>query len=155
MNVFNNSPAIKRFQHSPWPFQASFQTPLKDLDRFVSTFLSAHRPIDGGCVTIDGYVFEPKTLNAFLAQYSLSEQSTHGITFEAENQTELEALLRATLADWIDFLFISRPKAFAIYADHDEYTTFYANRRGNLSKIVQAMRKAEYNQVNEYERTFR
>jgi hypothetical protein len=49
---------------------------------------------------------EPKTLNAYLDQHSVSEQVTRGDCLEADGQHEIEALLRATLADWIDLLSI-------------------------------------------------
>lgn len=155
MRASSSPKTVKQFQRSPWPFQATFQTPLNDLERFVSTFVSAHHSIQSGCVTIDDYIFEPKTLNAFLAQYSVSAVLTHDISLEAESQQQVEALLRATLADWGDFLFIPSPKRFAIYADHDEYTTFYANTKGNLSKIVHALKEKRFEQVDDYERTFR
>ena len=118
----------------------------------MSTFTAVHQPIERGVVTIDGYVFEPKTLNAFLADRSVSEQITHAVSLEAEGQQEVEALLRATLADWIDFLFIPSPKRFAIYADHDEYITFYANTKGNLSKIVSVLRDKGFKKVDGYQR---
>jgi hypothetical protein len=154
MRVSSNSKTLKQFQRNPWPFQTTFLTPLKDLERFVSTFAEVHQPIERGCVTIDGYIFEPKTLNAFLAQQSISEQITHNVALDAEGQQEVEALLCATLADWIDFLFIPSPKRFAIYADHDEYTTFYANTKGNLSKIVYALKESRFKKIDDYERSF-
>jgi hypothetical protein len=154
MKASSNSKMLKQFQRTPWPFQETFHTPLKDLDRFVSTFSSVHQPLACGCVTIDQYVFEPKTLNAYLAQYSVSEQITHGVCLKADGQQQIEALLRATLADWIDFLFIPTPKRFAIYADHDEYTTFYANTKGDLSRIILALREKGFKKVDEYVRTF-
>ncbi len=152
MKASGNSKALKQFQRNRWPFQATFETPLKDLERFVSTFVSVHQPIEGGCVTIDDYVFEPKTLNALLAKQLISDQITHGVSLHAESQQEVEALLRATLTDWIDFLFIPAPKRFAIYADHDEYITFYANKKGNLSKIVSILREKGFKEVDDYER---
>ncbi len=155
MRASSSPKTVKQFRRSPWPFQATFQTPLKDLERFVSTFISAHQPIQNGCVTIDDYIFEPKTLHAFLVQHQISERITHGVSLEAQGQQEVEALLRATLADWIDFLFIPSPKRFAIYADHDEYATFYANTKGNLSKVVHALKEKRFEQVDDYERTFR
>lgn len=152
MKASSNSKALKQFRRNPWPFQATFQTPLKDLERFVSTFIAVHQPIEGGSVTIDSYVFEPKTLNAFLAEQLISQQITHAVSLEAESQQEVEVLLRATLADWIDFLFIPSPRRFAIYTDHDEYTTFYANTKGNVSKIVGALRENGFREVDGYER---
>src|SRR5262245_40761002 len=147
MKASSNSKILKQFKRNPWPFQTTFVTPLKDLERFVSTFAGVHQPIERGSVTIDGYIFEPTTLNAILANQSVSEQITHGWVVEAEGQEEVETLLRATLADGIDFLFIPSPKRFAIYVDHDEYTTFYANTKGNLSKIVTVLREKGFTKV--------
>jgi hypothetical protein len=42
---------------------------------------------------------------------------------------EIAPLLEAALGDWVDFLFVPVPKPFAIYADHDDYITLYANSR--------------------------
>jgi len=154
MKASSNPKALKQFLRTPWPLQETFLTPLKDLERFVSTFISVSKPIKKGCVTINQYVMEPKTLNAYLAHHSVSEQIAHGVSLEAEGQQEVEALLRATLADWIDFLFIPTPKRFAIYADHDEYTTFYTNTKGDLSRIVLALREKGFKTVDGYERKF-
>ncbi|MBX3302432.1 MAG: hypothetical protein KF693_09475 [Nitrospira sp.] len=152
MEASNDSKALSQFRRNPWPFQTTFETPLNDLERFVSVFFSVHQPIESGCVTIDDYVFEPKTLNAFLAKQSVSERITHGVSLKAEGQQEVETLLCATLADWIDFLFIPSPKRFAIYADHDEYITFYANTKGNLSKIVSILLEKGFKKVDDWER---
>ena len=92
--------------------------------------VAVHQPLETGIMTIDEYVFEPKTLNAFLADRSICETITHAVSLEAESKQAFEALLRVTLADWIDFLFIPSPKRFAVYADHDEYITFYAHFKG-------------------------
>jgi hypothetical protein len=86
MRVSSNSKTLKQFQRNPWPFQTTFLTPLKDLERFVSTFTAAHQPIERGCVTIDGYIFEPKTLNAFLANQGISEQITHNVALREQEK---------------------------------------------------------------------
>jgi hypothetical protein len=46
-----------------------------------------------------------------------------------------EALI-AVLSDCVDFLFIPTPTSFVIYADHDEYITFYAHTRSNLNQVA-------------------
>lgn len=154
MRTSKNVKILKQFHRLPWPFQNTFLTPLDDLDRFVSTVVSVHHTIEKGCLAIDDYVFEPKTLNAFLAKQSISDRITHGVCLEAEAPDEVAAILHATLADWIDFLFLPTPKRFAIYADHDEYTTFYANTKGNLSQIVYALHKKGFKRIEDYVRTF-
>ncbi len=46
-------------------------------------------------------------------------------TLRAKGQQNVAELLEAMLGDWIDFVFVPTTESFAIYADHDEYTTFY------------------------------
>jgi len=152
MTLSSTPGSLTRFRRTPWKFQQTFLTPLKDLERFVSTIISAHPPPEKACVTIDEVVFEPKTLKTFLAQHSISEEVGHDISLEAVGQQEVEALLRSTLADWIDFLFVPTPKPFVIYADHDEYTTFYANTKGDLNRIVDALSSKGFEMVQDYGR---
>lgn len=153
MKLLSTPGSLKRFRRTPWKFQQTFLTPLKNLEPFVSTIISAHAPLEKACVTIDQVVFEPQSLKAFLAQYSISEEVGHDISLEAVGQQVVKALLRSTLADWIDFLFVPTPKAFVIYADHDEYTTFYANTKGDLNRLVIALSANGFEMVEDYERT--
>ena len=55
--------------------------------------------------------------------------------------------------DWIDFVLIPTPKQFAIYADHDEYTTFFAHTRSNLNCVVRPLVEQGFKQVD-YQRHF-
>jgi hypothetical protein len=41
-----------------------------------------------------------------------------------------------------------------IYADHDEYTTFYGNTKSNLTGIVSALSENGFKQVQNWERRF-
>ena len=66
---------------------------------------------------------------------------------------EVGALLQAALSDSVDFWFIPTPKPFVIYADHDEYTTFFANSKSNLNGIVDPLLKRGFESVD-YERSF-
>ena len=152
MTLSSTPGSLKRFRSTPWKFQQTFLAPLKELERFVSTIVSADAPIEKGCVTIDQFVFEPKTLKAFLAQHSILDEIGHDVSLEAVGQQEVEALLRSTLADWVDFLFVPTPKPFVIYADHDEFTTFYANTKSNLNRIVHALSDKDFEKVEDYER---
>ena len=52
----------KRFRKTPWKFQQTFKTPLKDLPNFVATILSRCPQRKGASITIDTVVFEPKHL---------------------------------------------------------------------------------------------
>ena len=70
----------------------------------------------------------------------------------AVGRQEVEELLHTTFADWFDFLFVPTPKPFVIYADHDEYTTFYANTRSNLNRVVEALSAQGFESVADYRR---
>ena len=152
MNVSETPGALKRFRNTAWKFQQTFQTPLKDLERFVTTIVSASQPLRGGCVTIDTGVFDPTHLIALLSACSLPTEVGRDTSVTAENQKEVEELLEAVLSDWIDFSFIPRPKSFGIYAAHDEYATFYGQTRFNLNRVVKALSEQGFKAVPNYER---
>jgi hypothetical protein len=145
--------AVKRFRRTSWRFQQTFETPLKDLDRFVSVILSVHK-ITGGVLTIDEVVFEPKHLLVLMSKHSLPPQYGHDWRFEVTGEEQVSELLVAALSDWVDFLFVPSPKPFVIYADHDEYTTFYGNTKSNLTGIVSALSENGFKQVQNWERRF-
>jgi hypothetical protein len=144
--------AVKRFRRTPWRFQKTFQTPLKDLQPFVATIFSAHESLQDGCVTIEQVVFEPKHLSAVLAKHSLPAQFGRDLLLAASGREEAAELLEAALGDWIDFIFVPTPKPFVIYADHDEYTTFYANTKSNLDPVVEALSARGFKLIQDYER---
>jgi len=144
--------ALKRFRRTPWRFQKTFETPPKDLQRFVATIFSAHESLQDGTVTIEQVVFEPKHLNSVLTKHSLPAQFGRDCSLSASGREEAAELLEAALADGIDFIFVPAPKPFVIYADHDEYTTFYANTKSNLNPIVEALSKQGFKLVEDYER---
>lgn len=70
----------------------------------------------------------------------------------AVGQQEVEDLLQAAFTDWFDFVFVPTPKPFVIYADHDEYTTFYANTRSNLNRVLTTMSAQGFDQIPEHTR---
>jgi hypothetical protein len=153
MNVSIKPGAIKKFRRTPWRFQETFQTPLKDLDRFVATILSADESIKQGVVVVDQYAFEPRNLKALIAN---PEQTlAHDWSVSAVGRDEVQKLLRTTLEDWIDFVFIPSPKPFVIYGDHDEYATFYANTKSNLNRITAILSEKGFIHIENWERRFR
>ncbi|HUA66595.1 MAG TPA: hypothetical protein VME24_12155, partial [Alphaproteobacteria bacterium] len=62
--------------------------------------------------------------------------------------------LVATFSDWVDFFFVPAPKPFVIYADHDEYATFFANTKSKLNSVVEPLLKSGFKQVLNYQRQF-
>jgi hypothetical protein len=141
---------INRFRRSLPKYQQTFATPLKDVHRFVATIRSSV-DIHAASVVIKTCVFEPKHL---LALFAAGTEHLEDKKLTAAGGAEVAALLEAALADWVDFLFVPVPKAFTIYADHDEYATFFANTRSNLNRISVRLQEAGFRTVNDYVRRF-
>lgn len=142
---------IQRFHRRSWKFQQTFLTPLKDLPHFIATILSAF-PLKAASITIKQIGFEPKHLLALLATHSIPAQNYQNITLTTIAPAEIAPLLEATLSDWIDFLFVPVPSPFAIYADHDEYTTFFANSRSNLNRVITPLMEQGFKAIPDYTR---
>jgi hypothetical protein len=136
----NETPGeLKRFRKVSWSFQSTFETPLKNLDPFVSTIIDALEPVQAARITLSQVVFEPENVNEFLQGHGLAlpkDKSLENWTLEAKGSKDIRAMLQAVLSDSIDFTFVPMPKPFVIFADHDEFTTFLAMRRSNLNRII-------------------
>src|SRR3954463_4818556 len=115
---------LQRFRAGPWKHQRTFKTPLKDLKRFVSALLLPYS-LDSGALMTDEVVFEPKSVLKLVADAGIELENSYKFSLEVKGRTEIAELLETVLSDWIDFLFLPSPQLFAIYADHDEYITFY------------------------------
>jgi hypothetical protein len=149
MNVSDNPSALKQIRKTPWKFQRTFKTPLNNLEPFVAAILST-ASFKTACITIEQAVFEPKHWIDLLTRYSLPPRYAKGVSVTATGQQELEDLLHTAFTDWFDFLLVPTPKPFVIYADHDEYTTFYANTRSNLNRFVEPLSAKGFEEVAEY-----
>jgi hypothetical protein len=154
MTLSQNPGTLKKFRRTPWRFQQTFRTPLQDLRPFVTTIVSGKEPLQGGSVTLDQVVFEPKNWLALLARHSLAPEYGREWTLVARDAGEVEELLEAALCDWLDFLFVPTPKPFVIYADHDEFTTLYANTKSNLNGVVEALSAKDFKLAPNFERVF-
>jgi hypothetical protein len=142
---------IHRFRATPWPFQQTFKTPLKDLNRFVTTFLAPFS-LERGTMSTDEVVFEPKDLLRLLSNNSLTVEDQYHLTIQAEGQQAVIHLLQAALGDWVDFVFVPSPEVLAIYADHDEYTTFYTRDDATLKNVTSGLEKSGFEAVPDYTR---
>jgi hypothetical protein len=140
--------SIKKFRRTPWRFQATFHTPLDNLDPFVAAILGSHGQVESGTVTIEAVVMGANKLMAV----SPVDQFRHDTAVCGETAKEVHRLLVAALGDWVDFLFIPEPKPFVVYADHDEYTTFFANTKSNLNKVISALEREGFKFVEGYTR---
>ena len=101
--------AVKQFRKKAWRFQQTFATPLKNLRAFVVTIVSSQE-LQGGCLTIDQVVFEPKRLISLLGNDSIPPRFQHGTSITAHSQAEVSELLAAALGDCLDFIFTPVPK---------------------------------------------
>jgi hypothetical protein len=149
MRLFESPGTVKRFRRTTWEFQQTFETPSQDLVRFVDVIMSALPATKGALAVFDQVVFEPRyELVPLYAKYALP-QKWYGddLTIEATGATEARELLHAVLSEWIDLFFVPTPKRFVIYADHDEFITFLAHRKGQLSRVVEALNGAKFRAV--------
>jgi hypothetical protein len=151
MTLSATSGSLKRLRSVPWRFQQTFLTPIQNLQPFVSTIVCAREKFQGATLTIDSIVFEPENLNALLTSRSLPPSLQREASIEVAGHQEVEALLQAGLSDSVDFWFIPTPKPFVIYADHDEYTTFFANSKSNLNGVMEPLLTQGFEKVD-YER---
>ena len=152
MTLTHSQGSLKRFRRTPWRFQKTFRTPIPRLPQFVTTIVSSHDLLQAAVLTIDDVVFEPKHLMSLLSRLFPAPELGRDWCINATGPQEISELLQAALSDWVDFAFVPTPKAFVIYADHDEYTTFYANTKSNLNGIVDALSRAGFKSVPSYER---
>lgn len=144
--------SLKRFRRTAWKFQQTFETPLKDLERFVAAIISANESWKSACLTFEQVVFDPTHVIALFDSYAITPEYGRDWSLTAVGQKEAEELLLAALSDWIDFIFVPAPKPFVIYADHDEYTTFYAMTRSNLNRVTNVLSARGFAMVPDYER---
>ena len=152
MTLTHTQGSLKRFRRTPWRFQQTFHTPLQKIPPFVATIVSAHGPLQAASAIIDDVVFEPKHLMSLLSSLCPASELGRDWCINATGPQETSALLQAALSDWVDFAFVPTPKPFVICADHDEYTTFYANKKSNLNGIVDALSRAGFESVPGYAR---
>jgi hypothetical protein len=74
------------------------------------------------------------------------------VSVTAVGRQEIEAILGAAFSDWVDFVFVPTPTPFVICADHDEYTTFYAEASSNLDWIAEVLAAQGLERVAGYQR---
>lgn len=143
---------LKRLRRTAGSFQRTFRTPLDRLPKFVAALLPAHFLIASASLTLDEVVFTPKHLEALLSAHQLQLAYGSDWTISATGRQESTALLEATLADWVDFYFRPEPKRFLLYADHHEYTTIFAVRKGMVSRVADALKAAGFAEVPDFVR---
>jgi hypothetical protein len=143
--------ALKQFRNRAWQFQQTFQTPVAKLHSFVTTVVSV-QDFEGAVITLDQIVFEPKHLISLLGSYSIAPPYGRGTSVLAQSQEEVALLLEAAFRDCVDFIFTPEPKPFVVFADHDEFTTFFASNRSNLNRVVTNLSAQGFNAIRDYKR---
>jgi hypothetical protein len=143
--------SLRLFHANPWQFQQTFSTPLKDLNRFVSAIFAPFS-WERGAFSTDEVVFEPHHLLRLMAENSIHVENFWALNLEAHGEKETAELLEAALGDWVDFVFLPVPESIAIYADHDEYITFYAKGESVLSTLKLELIRAGFKPIEAYER---
>ena len=104
-------------------------------------------------LSTDEVVFEPKHLLELMAANSVSVENKLDLNLGAEGGQSIAALLEAALGDWVDFVFVPIPESIAIYADHDEYTTFYCKDESMLTDLASEVGLAGFEPISDYIRS--
>lgn len=152
MTVTYTLGAIKKFRRTPWRFQQTVERPqASDLERFVSTIITAHGHIEEATVTIDQIVFGTERMTA-LCPAGSTLPLTRESSISAQSGEELQALLVAAFWDGPDFICVPTPKPFVFYADHDDWITFYANSKSHLNHVIEPLASHGYKLVQNWER---
>jgi hypothetical protein len=124
--------------------QVTYETPLNDLDNFIGTLSSFMGELVSAVVVVETVVFDPTHLLRLVGcEGALWEQ-----LIEAQGPEESLLLLTAALADWVDFYFVTEPATMAIYADHDEYCTFFPKSEIARARLITALDSAGYVRVD-------
>lgn len=118
----------------------------------MNAIVLAITELRGGSLTIDQAIFEPKELIELLRTNSVPTRYSHDTSFTLSNADEVASVLQVVFQGWIDFIFIPEPKTFAIYADHEEYATFFAHSRSNLNRVVSPLEMRGFKAVQNYAR---
>lgn len=139
MELLETGERIRKFKSALPQYQVTFLTPVVDLHLFVVSLMSDLK-IDRGVLTLDLVVFKPDELLDLLDRYSITSTSVSQeyfmhVTITASGHHETAELLEAALGDPVDFVFVLSPGPLSICADHDEYITFFADRKADLEQL--------------------
>ena len=148
MKIRTQPSAGWRLREAPFPFQTTFVTPRTDLPRFVGSFL-AQFEVNEGAVWFEQIVFEPKELIWYLRGrgFICDEGQLSRAVLQAESVFEVAELLECVFGQWTDFVFFPSSDLFAIYSDHDEYTTIFAASAESLSSLRLDMEQKGFKMV--------
>ena len=150
MTVTPTPGVLKKFRRTPWRFQQTVERPnAGDLERFVSTIITAHGGLEAATVTIDAVIFDTVRMSALCPT---GTSLTHDSSLAAQSVEEAQALLVAAFWDGPDFVCIPTPKPFVFYADHDDWITFYANTKSHLNHVIEPLASHGYKIIQNWQR---
>lgn len=140
-----------RLRSAPFEFQQTYHTPLHDLPLFVHSLLAPFTFTEAD-LRIETWVLTPEAFMEFLRTFGIatSAGNLNGATVHAESHSEAQTLLEHALSDWMDFAFLPTSTDFAIYADHDEYTTVFTKTPQALSSLSQGMTKQGFKLISDW-----
>jgi len=142
--------AIKKFRRTPWRFQQTVERPKPDdLDNFVSTILAAHDQIQAAAVTIDKVIFDTLRLTTLCPAGSVLN---HDSSILAGSANGVRTLLVAAFWDSPDFICVPTPSPFVLYADHDDWITFFANTKSHLNHVIDPLASQGHKMVQNWRR---
>jgi hypothetical protein len=142
---------LKRLRSRTGPEQATFHVPPTRAGDFAATLLATGAGADHARIVIANVVFEPRHLNAAVGRNDLEAWLADETVIDA-GAGEAQALLTAGLSDWVDFWFAPSPGGFLLFADHDEWSTVFAHKKGVVSRASEALRAAGFREVVGFER---
>jgi hypothetical protein len=96
MLVSQSNGAMKKFRRTPWRFQQTFVTPLKQLTAFTGAILGSIRDVAAGTVVIDQVVFPAEALEALLSQRKLSLPLHQDASITGETSEEVQSTATAS-----------------------------------------------------------
>jgi hypothetical protein len=140
-----------RMREAPFSFQQTYHTPLDDLSRFVRSLLAPFEIMEAA-VWVETIVFTPNDLIEYLKVFDIAsdEELLNRSVIRAHNASEAATLLESVLGQWIDFAFIPSPKEFAIYADHDEFTTIFTASKELLNSLRSDLKLQGFKEVENW-----
>jgi hypothetical protein len=147
----SHSGPLKKTRHADWRYQQTFLTPLPQLEAYVAAIGEAHGGFLAARLTVEQIVFDADNLARFTAA-SRTGEVVEGCSIDTKGQDETLGCLKAAFGDWIDFLFVPNPARFAIYADHDEFTTFLSDSKADVDCVRDLLKAKGFRHMEGYQR---
>ena len=125
-----------------WKRQVTCVTPLKRLPWYTAALIQQLLPFDRALLIIDQVVFDlppglEKLRSAAAEQRPVHEAPGHAFEHDVEG---FRGALESALSGWVDLRALFSPSKHALWADHDEYTTFFSESSGTVADVRRVLR---------------